>query len=138
MPQQFLLTGDAEPVPLSERSDREAILSAFGVGSEPFSAENEESADQIGLIYMARAGYDPREAARFWQRFHIMQNGGRLPQILVAHPIDPTRIQNLQRLQPRATPIYRRSANQHGLGESFLYILNRRKLEQRQATPGGR
>ena len=132
LPPQILLTGGSDPVPLADHADREIILEALGVGTEPFSHENELEADQIGLIYMARAGYDPREAEHFWKRFQAMKNGTQLPQILAAHPIGPTRIQDLQRLLPGTTPVYRRSANQYGLGESFLYILNRRKLEQRR------
>jgi len=138
LPPQILLTGDTGPVPLANHADRENILEALGLGFEPFSREDELAADKSGMILMARAGYDPREAARFWQRFHAMTRGADLPQILVAHPLGPNRIENIKRFLRATTPIYRRNPNQHGLGESFLYILNRRKLDQRrQATPGG-
>jgi hypothetical protein len=39
----------------------------FGV-LMPFGREHESEADHVGLIYMARAGYDPRESIRFWER----------------------------------------------------------------------
>jgi len=47
----------------------------------PHSREQELEADRIGLIYMARAGYDPREAVAFWQRFqaYSAQHGAAKP-----------------------------------------------------------
>ena len=43
------------------------VLAAYGIGTAlvvalPFSRKQESEADRIGLIYMAKAGYDPREA----------------------------------------------------------------------------
>ena len=43
----------------------------------PFGREHESEADHIGLIYMARAGYDPQESIRFWERME--QSGGAQP-----------------------------------------------------------
>lgn len=137
LPPRIQLTGDSGPLPLANHADRQIILDALGMGTAPFSPEDEWAADKMGMIIMARAGYDPREAERFWQRFHAMKGGADLPQILVAHPLGPNRMRNIKRLLRGTTPIYRRNPNQHGLGESFLYILNRRKLEQRrQPAPG--
>src|SRR5260221_753413 len=47
---------------------------AYGLGTKvaielPYSREQESEADHIGLVYMARAGYDPKDAVAFWQRF---------------------------------------------------------------------
>ena len=40
----------------------------------------------FGLIYMARAGYDPRESVQFWQR---MSGGGDAPpEWMSTHPSD--------------------------------------------------
>ncbi|OGR82810.1 MAG: peptidase M48, partial [Elusimicrobia bacterium RIFCSPLOWO2_01_FULL_54_10] len=46
---------------------------AFGLGVGlgyvlPYGRKQESEADRIGLIYMARAGYDPAEAVEFWKR----------------------------------------------------------------------
>lgn len=75
MTQQILLQGAMIGAGLSMKNNtqRNIILSALGVGvlygfTLPFSRSHESEADQIGLLYMARAGYDPNEALQFWQR----------------------------------------------------------------------
>jgi len=75
------------------------------VGRElPHSRLQESEADHIGLIYMARAGYDPQAAVQFWQRFmqYNAQQGGGTPAFLRTHPTDEKRIQQLQRWMPEA------------------------------------
>ncbi len=75
----------------------------------PHSRRQESEADEIGLIYMARAGYDPEAAIGFWQRFaaYSQQQGGGVPAFLRTHPTDETRIQQLKALMPRAKAEYR-------------------------------
>jgi len=67
----------------------------------PFSRSHESEADHIGLIYMARAGYDPREATRFWERMSAL-GGDAGPEVLSTHPSDETRISKLNELLPEA------------------------------------
>ena len=71
----------------------------------PFSRNQESEADHIGLIYMAEAGYDPREAVNLWRNFEAF-GGGRPPEFLSTHPSPGTRIQRLQSLMPEAYAIY--------------------------------
>ena len=81
------------------------------VGRElPHSRAQESEADHIGLIYMARAGYDPQAAVLFWQRFmqYNEQNGGSgTPVFLRTHPTDEKRIQQLQAWMPEAKAQYK-------------------------------
>jgi predicted Zn-dependent protease len=81
------------------------------VGRElPHSRAQESEADHIGLIYMARAGYDPQAAVQFWQRFmqYNVQNGGNsTPVFLRTHPTDEKRIEQLQQWMPEAKAQYR-------------------------------
>lgn len=91
------------------------IMQAYGVGVTvggilPFSRTQESEADRIGLIYMARAGYDPRESVLFWQRMAAAtKNSQRPPEFLSTHPDNGTRIANLQRHMPEALVVYQKS-----------------------------
>lgn len=91
------------------------ILGAYGVGTKvgrtlPHSRGQESEADHIGLIYMARAGYDPGQAADFWRRFQAynrQRGGASTPWFLRTHPLDQTRIDNIQKWLPEARAQYR-------------------------------
>ncbi len=67
----------------------------------PFSRYHESEADELGLVYMARAGYHPSAAVTFWQRF-AGESGSRVPEFLSTHPSDQTRIRELRRQVPEA------------------------------------
>jgi len=74
----------------------------------PFSREQESEADEIGLINMARAGYDPREAIALWQNMEAQ--GGQAPaEFLSTHPSTGNRITHLQQVMPRALAEYNAS-----------------------------
>ena len=87
-----------------------ALVTAYGVvgtvGVElPFSRAHESEADHIGLRYLARAGYDPEEAVKFWQRFaefNRKTGGAQVPAFLRTHPLDDKRIKQLQEWMPEA------------------------------------
>ena len=106
---------------LSEKSTRmqEAAMVAYGLGTKlgrelPHSRAQESEADHIGIIYMARAGYDPREAIKFWQRFmqyNQQQGGNNQLWFLRTHPLDEVRIEQLKSLLPEAETIYSNSKN---------------------------
>ena len=99
---------------------RNLLYTAYGLGTTlgselPHSRLQESEADEIGLTYMARAGYDPKEAIAFWQRFadYNQKKGNKVPWFLRTHPLDEQRIENLKRLMPRANLQYRpRSAKE--------------------------
>jgi metalloendopeptidase OMA1, mitochondrial len=91
---------------------------AYGLGAKvgvelPFDRKQESEADHIGLVYMARAGYDPQEAVAFWQRFaqfNAQQGSGGVPAFLRTHPVDEVRIQQLREWMPQAEAEFRKSA----------------------------
>jgi predicted Zn-dependent protease len=74
----------------------------------PFGRQQESESDEIGLTYMARAGYDPREAVAFWGRM-ASGGGGQPPEFLSSHPSHATRIEHLQALMPRALEVWESS-----------------------------
>jgi len=97
-----------------DASTRNLLYAAYGlattIGTElPHSRLQESEADKIGLIYMARAGYDPEEAIEFWERFAENNNkkNSSTPWFLRTHPLDEQRIENLKRLMPKAKLQYR-------------------------------
>lgn len=103
---QTLLAGAQFSLTEMDPQQRGLVMAALGVGAQygvllPFSREHENEADEMGLMFMARAGYDPREAVRFWER---MSSAGdsRQPQFMSTHPAHATRIQHLQSLMPKA------------------------------------
>ena len=90
---------------------RDAINAAFGLAATgtvlKYSRDHESEADRIGLLYMARAGYDPAAAVRFWRKMAAReQSGVRMPEWLSTHPADETRIARLERWLPEMVPIY--------------------------------
>ncbi len=100
---------------------QQAALLAFGAGAKvgrelPHSRKQELEADEIGLSYMARAGYNPEAALDFWKRFaqfNAQQGGGNsslLTRFLSTHPVDQVRIDEIQKLLPKAQAEFSRSS----------------------------
>jgi len=89
----------------------------------PYSRKQEAEADYIGLLYMARAGYDPAAAVAFWERFaeYNRQHGGSQGlSFLRTHPLDEQRIQDLKAQLPKAQAEYqkaKRPANKPGAAQ---------------------
>jgi len=99
------------------------VNQAYGYGAtygyiHPYSREKEMEADSIGLYLMAKAGYDPRAALSFWERFG--KQGQRVPEFFSTHPSSAHRIANLKKLMPQALAIYRKST-----GKSAYYARRR-------------
>jgi len=78
------------------------------LGVLPYSRNHELESDTIGLQYMAKAGYNPREARNFWKRFaeHKSKSGNSTPEWLNTHPVDATRIANIEKNLNAAMALY--------------------------------
>lgn len=83
----------------------------FGLGAQvgvmlPYARKQEYEADELGLIFMAMAGYDPRVAIPFWIRMAQSSQGGKIPEFLSTHPTDDKRISNMEKILPKALKYY--------------------------------
>lgn len=90
---------------------RDIFLQSMGIGGQlgmlAYSRTHESEADKMGLIFMAMAGYDPREAPRFWERMSAVGGGQAPPELLSTHPSDQTRMADLEAFMPEALKYYK-------------------------------
>jgi predicted Zn-dependent protease len=84
-----------------------------------FSRGDETEADKVGQVYMARAGYDPSEASRLWERMGAASGGKAPPEWMSTHPSSERRQRELQSWLPDANQVYARSPQHYGLGEDI-------------------
>lgn len=86
------------------------INQAYGLGSQvaislPYSRSHEYEADQMGLVFMAMAGYNPEAAISFWTKM-AQQGSSSTPEFLSTHPSDENRIKRIQAYLPEAQKYY--------------------------------
>lgn len=86
------------------------ILGAIGLGTQfgilmPFSRKHEKEADLLGVQYMAKAGYHPKEASRLWVQMAKNSSGGP-PEFLSTHPAANSRIQYLNEYADKWLDVY--------------------------------
>ena len=101
-----------------------AAGAAFGI-SLPYKRGQESEADVIGLEYMARAGFDPRESVPLWQRMDAGA-GKRPAEFLSTHPASETRIENLINEWQKTLPLYNQAREEGRIpdcgGKSPRYV----------------
>jgi predicted Zn-dependent protease len=86
---------------------------AYGTGTTvlrvlPHSRANESEADRMGLLFAAKAGYNPEAAVTFWQKMAQQKTGtpGALEKFLSTHPANDERIADLRAMMPEVIPVY--------------------------------
>jgi predicted Zn-dependent protease len=90
----------------------QAAMAAYGLGAQvgvlmPFGRSQEAEADDIGLILMAKAGYDPRAALSFWERMEASSRDQAPPEWLSTHPSHGTRRARIRKSIDKALELYR-------------------------------
>lgn len=103
---------------------RDVALIAYGVGTNvgvmlPYSRTHEYEADVIGMMLMAKAGYDPRYAISFWKKFSEASNTNKLTEYFSTHPMGANRVTELQRILPEAIRIYEKVKDRKGVGVTY-------------------
>jgi len=87
------------------------LMQSFGMGSQmgmlKFSRTHESEADEMGLYFMAIAGYNPQSAPQFWERMKANAGGQAPPEFMSTHPSNDRRIADLNALMPKAVEYYK-------------------------------
>ncbi len=85
----------------------------------PYSRSQEYEADYLGLLFMAKAGYDPNAAVTFWKKFGQSGSSERITQYLSTHPAGEYRIQEISEKMAEAMKSYRDAPVKRGLGKIY-------------------
>ncbi|MBO3696873.1 M48 family metallopeptidase [Roseivirga sp. E12] len=92
---------------------QQMVFRAVGIGTDlallKYSRTHESEADELGLTFMAIAGYDPSEAPKFWERMSAGSSGQAPPEFMSTHPSHETRINRLNAALPKALEYYEAS-----------------------------
>ncbi len=114
MSQALMVNMGAAALSLALRDKREEtqalFFGAYGIGAQlgailPFSRKHESEADELGLMFMAMAGYNPQEAPKFWERM-TAGSSGQPPEFVSTHPSHERRIADLNKHMPEALTYY--------------------------------
>lgn len=92
-------------------SATEATASLVGDGAfvKSFSRSQEYDADQVGLMIMAKAGYNPNSALAFWKNANEILGNYDSTSFFSTHPSHEDRLENLEEALPYAMNYYKPS-----------------------------
>lgn len=82
-----------------------SALNTMGL-MNPFSRMQESEADVIGLEYMSKAGFDPRESVELWQNMNKSDGTAKIPEFMSTHPSGETRIESMVEHLPEMLALY--------------------------------
>jgi predicted Zn-dependent protease len=108
----------------SVKSNPDRWMLVYGLATQtgvilPYSREHEYEADYLGLLYMAKAGYHPRGALNFWERFSELSSTGPIGEYFSTHPMSSKRMEKMQEHMPEALDYYRNAPNQRDMGKTY-------------------
>jgi len=83
----------------SANRNAQMLVAALGLGAQvglvlPYSRRHESESDLLGVNYMHKAGYDPYQAVRLWEKM-AANNPSRQPEFLSTHPDPANRAQTI-------------------------------------------
>ncbi|MCP3966315.1 MAG: M48 family metallopeptidase [Lentisphaerae bacterium] len=120
---QSMLQGIGATV-LSVALNDQLVQLAYGYGTNllailPYSRTHESEADYMGLLFMAKAGYDPHASLKFWEKFSKLSDISMVQEFLSTHPAGKSRIKELKEHLPEAMKLYDKAPTKLGLGEVY-------------------
>ncbi len=91
------------------------LVGLLGIGAKygimlPYSRTHESEADEMGLYFMAKAGFKPQESVKLWQNMSA-GNDSQPPEFSSTHPSHDTRIAKLNQAMASAQQLYEQAAN---------------------------
>lgn len=116
----LLLAGGMIWAELEDDEDAQLILGGLmlvhnGLIVTKYSRVDELEADRVGMMYMAKAGYDPAAAPRVWERLAGAGDDQveKVLSIFSTHPRDFKRVQELRKHLPEAQALYQAAPVKH-------------------------
>ncbi len=104
-----VLSGIVGGTPIAAQSASTALQIGAQLGLLlPFNRGQENEADEVGLMFMAKAGFDPRESVKLWQNMQSSKDN-EPPEFMSTHPSSDTRIDRLVSLLPAALLEYNKA-----------------------------
>ena len=99
-------------------------LTAYGVAANygamlPYSRNHEYEADKVGMLFMAKAGYEPKASISFWQKFGSQSSQSSFGEFLSTHPIGKNRVAELKANLSAGLKLYHKAPVKYGLGEVY-------------------
>ena len=84
-------------------------IAGTGAYVHSYSRAMEYEADEVGMLLMAKAGYNPKGAISFWSKASsVLGSAGGGNDFFSTHPSHGNRMQRLQLTLPQAQKLYRR------------------------------
>lgn len=103
--------------------------------TRPMGRMQESEADYIGLMIMAEACYDPRQAVTLWERMRRVQDqmGSEPPEFVSTHPSNQHRIEKITKWLPEALEKREESdcKGTQGFAEMFRRAMERSEVFSR-------
>ena len=101
----------------SYTNEKSQLLGLLGLGAQvgilmPYGRAQESEADILGVEYMAKAGFDPRQSVELWRNMS-MASSGAPPEFISTHPSHTTRINDLGAHMSTAMNYYRQAGSQN-------------------------
>jgi metalloendopeptidase OMA1, mitochondrial len=99
-------------------------LEAFGIASNvgvilPYSRTQEYEADYIGMIIMAKAGYNPQAAVEFWKTYAKQSDYDSITEFFTTHPMGTKRLKEIKSNIAKVTKYYKESKDKKGFGKAY-------------------